>query len=712
VSEQPEVMQPAAESDAAEVGQEERRRPGRLPGFVAGSLGVLALLGAVAGALLFVVLDQRTADLHAALKGRLEAEANGRAQVLATWLERTARLGHRLTRSDLVRLFASEMAVSRPDRPPQPWLADQVPYMTQLIGDFVAQHGLLGATLIGRDGRIFLASRDAPLPERRSFAERIARLRGPSDQIVTPIREIGDVPAGPAGQATLALDLLLPVPALQAAEEGDVPAIPAVLVMTVAADALVAEALTPAGAGGAEVRLIQPGASRPEQIAATPEPHLDALEDDLTLAPGDALAYGALPRGDGGSMLAVGAPVPGLPWTVLEEQDAATALAPLIRYKQVAAALAAALALGFGWAFAVFWWRQRLARERTSRADAAVATSPGRPDRHLQPILDALPQMIGVKGRDGRYLHANRSFARALGRSPQEVVGRADADLLPPEAAHELTQACAQVAEGAVVPAICLAAEAGEPRRLSIGLARIEGGARTAASLLLLAQDASARSEARSVGEADRRMAEALLEAIRLRDGFLFDQTCRLRAYARAVGQRLGLDERELALLDLAGSLSQLGKIFLPDWLLAKPGPFTAEETRMMHGHFRQGIEVIGAIDFDLPVVEVMAEMHERLDGTGPEGLHGEQIGSPARVLGALEAFCARTAARGGRARMSPGQALYDLARNPGRFDVRVISALAAVVAAESQTAHTGTVNESGPGPIEASGETATDAAA
>lgn len=158
------------------------------------------------------------------------------------------------------------------------------------------------------------------------------------------------------------------MPALQAAE-GDVPAIPAVLVMTVPADALVAGALAPADVGGGQVRLIQPGASGPEQIAATPEARLDALEDDLPLAPGDALAYGALPTVSGGSMLAVGVPVPGLPWTVLEEQDAATALAPLIHYKQVAAALAAALALGFGFVFAVFWWRQRLARERASRGD-------------------------------------------------------------------------------------------------------------------------------------------------------------------------------------------------------------------------------------------------------------------------------------------------------------------------------------------------------
>jgi hypothetical protein len=61
---------------------------------------------------------------------------------------------------------------------------------------------------------------------------------------------------------------------------------------------------------------------------------------------------------------------------------------------------------------------------------------------------------------------------------------------------------------------------------------------------------------------------------------------------------------------------------------------------------------------------------------------------------------------------MSPGQALYDLARNAGCFDVRVISALAAVVAAESQTARAGIVDGGGSGPLERSEEAATDAAA
>jgi HD-GYP domain-containing protein (c-di-GMP phosphodiesterase class II) len=525
---------------------------------------------------------------------------------------------------------------------------------------------------------------------------------------VTPIRGIGQRQAGRTGHLTLGLDLLLPVPGPQATEEGEVPAFPAVLVMTVAADALILKALAPDGAGHGKVRLIQPGASGPEQIAATPEPNLAPLEDDMPLAPGDAMAYGAMPAAGQQTTLAVGVPVPGLPWTVLEELDAATALAPLVSYRQAAAALAAAVAMGLGLAFSVFWWRQRLARERTSRRHLHAVPDPGIPDRSLQPLLDALPQMIGIKGQDGRYLHANKALAQALGRSPQEVVGRADGDLLPPEAARELTRACVRVAGGAALPAISLAAgRGGEPRRLTISIERIEGGA-----LLLIAPDPGVEPQAeRATGEAGQRVAAALLQAIGARDRFLLEQTCRLRTYACAVGSRLGFDERELAVLDLAASLSQLGRVFLPDWLLAKPGPWSPEETRVMHAPVREGLELMSALGFGPPVVEVVAQMRERHDGTGyPLGLRGEQIGLPARILGAIEAFCARTAARDGQARMSPGQALYDLARQAGRFEARVISALAAVVAAESQSARAGAIGDTGSGSN--SGQTATEAAA
>ena len=57
-------------------------------------------------------------------------------------------------------------------------------------------------------------------------------------------------------------------------------------------------------------------------------------------------------------MLAVGVPVPGLPWTVVQEIDAVTALAPLHTFRLTAAAIAALVALALALAFAAFWWRQ------------------------------------------------------------------------------------------------------------------------------------------------------------------------------------------------------------------------------------------------------------------------------------------------------------------------------------------------------------------
>jgi HD-GYP domain-containing protein (c-di-GMP phosphodiesterase class II) len=76
--------------------------------------------------------------------------------------------------------------------------------------------------------------------------------------------------------------------------------------------------------------------------------------------------------------------------------------------------------------------------------------------------------------------------------------------------------------------------------------------------------------------------------------------------------------------------------------------------------------------------------MYERLDGSGyPNGLRGEQIGPLARILGVVDAFCALTEPRGHRRQMSAGKALLYLAESPSLYDVKVVAALAEVVAAD-----------------------------
>jgi HD-GYP domain-containing protein (c-di-GMP phosphodiesterase class II) len=188
-----------------------------------------------------------------------------------------------------------------------------------------------------------------------------------------------------------------------------------------------------------------------------------------------------------------------------------------------------------------------------------------------------------------------------------------------------------------------------------------------------------------------RATVNALVRAIELRDPFLVGHTRRLQRYATRVGACLGLAERDLATLDLAACLSQVGKIFVPEQILTKREPLEEAEIRELRRHVDHALEVIRPMNFELPVGETLAQMYERLDGSGyPAGLCAGQIGLLARILGVVDAFCALTEARGHRHEISVGKALLHLAAHPQLYDVRVVAALAEVVAADDAGAPSG----------------------
>ena len=83
---------------------------------------------------------------------------------------------------------------------------------------------------------------------------------------------------------------------------------------------------------GERLRLIQWSEQGSEQVIAGPDPRVVSFTLGEPLAPGQARPYGPLTRADGGELFAVGAAVPGLPWTVLHEIDATAALAPLRQF--------------------------------------------------------------------------------------------------------------------------------------------------------------------------------------------------------------------------------------------------------------------------------------------------------------------------------------------------------------------------------------------
>ncbi len=157
----------------------------------------------------------------------------------------------------------------------------------------------------------------------------------------------------------------------------------------------------------------------------------------------------------------------------------------------------------------------------------------------------------------------------------------------------------------------------------------------------------------------------------------------RIVQLAEATTRQLGGSEEEQHLIRLAALLHDIGKIGIPDAILHKPGPLTAEEWTIMRRHpeiGRQILEEAGGIF--RPLATIVAAHHERWDGKGyPIGLVGEEIPLAARILSVVDSYDAMTSHRPYRTPFSPREARAELQRGVGdQYDPCVVEAFLAVL--------------------------------
>ena len=113
------------------------------------------------------------------------------------------------------------------------------------------------------------------------------------------------------------------------------------------------------------------------------------------------------------------------------------------------------------------------------------------------------------------------------------------------------------------------------------------------------------------------------------------------------------MTEVDIALITTASSLHDIGKIYIPEEILNKPGRLTDEEFKIMKTHSELGAEIIQNMNFpkDNPLLHTSWEIcrwhHERWDGKGyPDGLKGEKIPISAQVVSIADVYDALTSER------------------------------------------------------------------
>ena len=142
---------------------------------------------------------------------------------------------------------------------------------------------------------------------------------------------------------------------------------------------------------------------------------------------------------------------------------------------------------------------------------------------------------------------------------------------------------------------------------------------------------------------------------------------------------QLNLPKSEIRACKTAGFLHDIGMIAVPDEILEKNSPLTAEESNRVQEHCRVGKDLLEPFSHLGPVPDYVLYHHERVDGSGyPHGLAGEEIPLGARIVAAADSFRALVEPRPYRAPHSPAEAVEILIGTAGIWHTQeVLSALA-----------------------------------
>lgn len=173
--------------------------------------------------------------------------------------------------------------------------------------------------------------------------------------------------------------------------------------------------------------------------------------------------------------------------------------------------------------------------------------------------------------------------------------------------------------------------------------------------------------------DAENYILEAYGDGLQLKHPATAAHSRRLVPYSIALGRAMQLGQEEIMQVARAGFLHDVGKLAIPDALLAKGATLSEEEELTLREHCVRGYEMVRSKKPLLPLAEIVLDHHERWDGGGyPGGLKAESIPKGARMIAVLNVFD-NALHRDGK---SVEAAVQEIANGAGtRFDPQIVEA-------------------------------------
>ncbi|MFD0589563.1 HD-GYP domain-containing protein [Paenibacillus sp. GCM10027627] len=178
-----------------------------------------------------------------------------------------------------------------------------------------------------------------------------------------------------------------------------------------------------------------------------------------------------------------------------------------------------------------------------------------------------------------------------------------------------------------------------------------------------------------------------LVLATEAKDSYTAGHNYRVALYALKLGEEMGLSSSQLRAIAQGGLVHDIGKLYIPDGILNKPGKLNDEERAIIESHPVSGFDVCKRLGFMVEELAVIRSHHEKWNGSGyPDRLSGEDIPLVARITAVADVYDALTSSRSYRQAMSQDEAMSILLNESGRhFDPRCIRAWERLVVEHQQ---------------------------
>ena len=288
-----------------------------------------------------------------------------------------------------------------------------------------------------------------------------------------------------------------------------------------------------------------------------------------------------------------------------------------------------------------------------------------------------------ITSRDGRIERVNQAVCEMTGRTSEQLVGRRLSELAHPADRPASAAALAALVNGATGTRRFegrYLRHGGQVIEASVAVSAIRDDHQEVIQLFTQIEDVTAaRRTTRELEQAQFEMLARLAGAAELRDDHTGRHTHRVGELSVDIAARLGLPASVLELVPLAAVLHDVGKIAIPDAVLAKRGKLTADEFELMKTHTTTGAEMLSGSGFDLvaTAAEIALTHHEKWDGSGyPAGLSGDAIPITGRIVAVADVFDALTHVRPYKPAWSVADADAELrSQTGGHFDPQVVDA-------------------------------------